>query len=293
MGKLVVAVHGIGDQPPDFATEWEAVLRRNHPHGDFQVVGLWWQDVLQKVAEKYPLVEKQFAAALTQFGFSELQKVLDSAGYAMVNELFMDVLVYIAMGDMTHYIQTEVALRLQRLIHDAGVTPEETILLGHSLGAAALPHVVWDERNHIGYIPYGGMILLASPLGMVSPIPGVIKDLLGWMAGDSGMDRTAMLTAFAREWNEGALRFLINTRDIVCCDARFAIGGVEKDLIPLRQGFNVEEIGVLNRENPGSVVRFSQGSADPRDVVHNHAVTLYLERPEFQRAFDALVGEAP
>jgi len=293
MAKLVVAAHGIGDHAPDFAAEWEAILRRNHPHGDFQVAGLWWHDVLQKVAEKYPIVEQEFAAALTQFGFDKLQEVLDSAGYAMVRELFMDVLVYIAMGDMTHYIQTEVALRLQRLIHDAGAQPEETLLIGHSLGAAVLPHVVWDERNHIGYVPYGGMLLLASPLGIESPIPGVIRDLLGWMAGDSGMDRKAMLTAFAREWNEGALCFLNNTRDVVCCDARFAIGGVDKDLIPLRQGFNKEEIEVLNRENPGSVVRFAQGSADPRDVVSNHAVTLYLDRPEFQRVFAGMLGETP
>lgn len=293
MGKLVVAMHGIGDHAPDFAAEWEAILRHNHPHGDFQVAGLWWDDVLQRVAEKYPVVEQQFAAALTQFGFDKLQEVLDSAGYAMARELFMDVLVYIAMGDMTHYIQTEVALRLKRLIHEAGAQPGETLLIGHSLGAAALPHVVWEERNHIGYIPYGGMLLLASPLGMVSPIPDVIQDLLGWMAGDSGMDRKAMLAALAREWDEGALRFLNNTRDIVCCDARFAIGGVERDLIPIRQGFNIEEIAVLNRENQGCVVRFTQGSADPREVVNNHAVTLYLERPEFQRAFALLLGETP
>jgi pimeloyl-ACP methyl ester carboxylesterase len=290
MGKLVVAAHGIGNQPPDFAAAWEEILRRNHPQGDFQVVGLWWQDVLEKVAEKYPLVEQQFAAAMGQFDFPELEKILDSAGYAMAREYFMDVLVYIAMGDMTHYIQTEVALRLKGLIAAAGAQAADTILIGHSLGAAALPHVAWDERNHIGYIPYGGMILLASPLGMVSPLPGVIKDLLGWMAGDTGMGRNEMLAAFAREWAPGTLRFLINTNDIVCADVKLAVAGVAKDPIPIRQGFNEAERTTLLAEDPASVVLFTAGAPDPLTVVSNHDVSLYLERPEFRTAFDHLLG---
>jgi pimeloyl-ACP methyl ester carboxylesterase len=293
MGKLVVAAHGIGNHPPDFATAWEAVLRRNHPQGEFAVVGLWWQDVLEKVAEKYPLVEQQFAAAMAQFGFPELQKILDSAGYAMAREYFMDVLVYIAMGDMTHYIQTEVALRLKQLIAAAGVRPADTILVGHSLGAAALPHVAWEERDHIGYIPYGGMLLLASPLGIVSPLPGVIRDLLGWMAGDTGMSRNEMLAAFAREWEPGTLRFLINTNDIVCADVKLLGTGVAQDPIPLRQGFNQAERTTLAVENPGSVALFSAGFPDPLTVVSNHDVSLYLERPEFRSAFDHLLGVAP
>ena len=293
MGKLVVAAHGIGDQPPDFAQAWEEVLRRNHPQGDFSVVGLWWQDVLEKVAAKYPVVEDQFAAAVAQFGFPDLQKVLDSAGYAMAREYFMDVLVYVAMGDMTHYIQTEVALRLKRLIAAAGVAPADTILIGHSLGAAALPHVAWDERNHIGYIPYEGMILLASPLGMVSPMPGVIKDLLGWMAGDTGMNRNEMLAAFAREWDPGGLRFLINTNDIVCADVKLVVAGVATDPIPIRQGFNQAERSTLAVESPGSVALFTAGAPDPLTVVDNHDVCLYLDRPEFRSAFDQLLGVNP
>jgi predicted esterase len=291
MKKLVIVAHGIGDFKPDFYKEWEEVVRKNNPD-DFEVVGFFWDDVLDKVAEKFPLISQNFADAVARFGFNELQKVLSSESFNKLKEHFMDVLVYTVMQDMTNYIQTTCALRLNKIVHDKGYAKGDTVLIGHSLGAAMLPHVVWLERNATGGIPYGGMILLAAPLGMESPIPLVIKDLLDVMPGNERRDRKKMLRLFATDWElTGAnrLHFFINGNDIVCSDIKLKAGQVVQDLIPIRQGFNTEEIDVLMAASPGCVHLFTEGSADVRDVVSNHDVKMYLNRQEFTAAFQGLL----
>jgi len=293
MATLVVVTHGVGNHPEDFYLAWEEILRAHHPDGDFQVAGLWWEDLLEKVAEKFPIVEDEFADAVSAFGFGQLAKLLDSSTYDRVRDFFMDVLVYLAMGEMTDYIRTALTIRLKELLQDQGAEAEETVLIGHSLGAVVLPHLVWRERNAIGYIPYRGLILLAPPLGMASPLPSVVKDPLGAMPGVHGMDRRQILTAFAREWDEGTLHLLINRHDIACADVRFGAGGVAVDPIPVQQGFSDAELAVLEAECAGSVSRFTEGAADPRKVSANHAVSLYLQRPEFDGAFGHLIEVAP
>ncbi|HBB40152.1 MAG: hypothetical protein COW73_06680 [Nitrospirae bacterium CG18_big_fil_WC_8_21_14_2_50_70_55] len=293
MATLVVVTHGVGNHPADFALAWEKILHAHHPDADFQVAGLWWEDLLEKVAEKFPIVEQEFADAVKSFGFGQLAQLLDSSTYDQVRDFFMDVLVYLAMGEMTDYLQTALALRLKQLLHDQGAAAGETVLIGHSLGAVALPHVVWRERNAIGYIPYRGLILLAPPLGMASPLPAVVKDPLAAMPGVHGMNRPQILTAFAREWAAGALHLLINRHDLICADVRFSTGGAAVDPIPVAQGFSNAELVLLERECGGSVSCFTQGAADPRQVAANHAVTLYLQRPEFDAAFAHLLGVAP
>lgn len=291
MGKLVIVAHGIGDFKADFYKEWEDVIRTNNP-GDYEVAGLFWDDVLDKVAEKFPLISQNFADAVARFGFNELQKVLSSDSFNKLKEYFMDVLVYTAMPDMTNYIQTTCALRLNQIVHDKGYAKDSTILVGHSLGAAMLPHVVWLERNATGSIPYGGMILLASPLGMESPIPLVIKDLLDVMPGNERRERKKMLRRFATEWaltGADRLHFLINGNDIVCSDTKLKAGPIAQDLIPIRQGFNSEEIDVLIAASSGCVHTFTEGSADVRDIVSNHDVKKYLNRAEFTSAFQGLL----
>jgi predicted alpha/beta hydrolase family esterase len=291
MKKLIVVAHGIGDHQPDFYQEWEAIIRKNTP-GNYLVAGLFWDDVLDKVAEKFPLISQNFADAVARFGFTELQKILSSDAFNKIKDHFMDVLVYTVMQDMTNYIQTTCALRLNQIVYDRKVAKGNTILIGHSLGAAMLPHIVWLERNATGGIPYGGMILLASPLGMESPIPLAIKDLLDVMPDNNRRDRNKMLRLFAGEWEAtgpSLLHFLINGNDIVCSDVKIKIGPVEQDLIPVRQSFNPEEIAVLTTANPGCVKSFAAGSTDVRNVISNHDVKLYLSRPEFSTAFQALL----
>lgn len=293
MATLVVVTHGVGNHPQDFHLGWEEILRAHHPDGDFRVAGLWWEDLLEKVAEKFPIVEEAFADAVASFGFGQLAKLLDSSTYDQVRDFFMDLLVYLAMGEMADYIQTALTLRLKELLQENGAEAEETLLIGHSLGAVVLPHLVWRERNAIGYIPYRGLILLAPPLGMASPLPSVVNDPLGAMPGVHHLDRRQILTAFAREWDEGALHLLINRHDIACADVRFAVGGVAADPIPIQQGFSDAELALLDAECAGSVSLFTQGAADPRKVSANHAVSLYLQRPELDAAFTGLIRVAP
>lgn len=291
MKKLLIVAHGIGDPKEGFHKEWETAIRENNG-GDYEVAGFFWDDVLDKVAEKFPLVSKNFADAVARFGFDKLQKTVSSEAFNKAREHFMDVLVYTAMQDMTNYIQTTCALRLNQIVHDKKVAKADTILIGHSLGAAMLPHVVWLERNATGGIPYGGMILLASPLGMESPIPLAIKDLLDVMPGNARRDRKKMLRLFATEWfltGDKRLRFLINENDIVCSDVKCVIGPVAEDLIPVRQGFNAEELAVLEDACPGCVSKYAEGNADVRDVVGNHDVLKYLRRPEFCSALQAML----
>ena len=142
MSRLVIVAHGIGDHQPDFWKEWEEVIRAGVP-GDYEVAGLYWEDLLQKVAEKYPIVSRDFADAVARYGFSQLQELLGNDTFRTVSDYFMDVLVYTAMGDMTEYLQTTCAIRLKQLIQEKGRSPSEVILIGHSLGGAMLPHLVW------------------------------------------------------------------------------------------------------------------------------------------------------
>lgn len=291
MSKLVVVAHGIGDHQKDFHKEWETEIKKNAP-GEYNVEGLYWDDVLDKVAEKFPLVSQDLATAVARFGFNQLQKTLNSETYNKLKEHFMDVLVYTAMQDMTNYIQTTCALRLNQIIHDKGALKADTILIGHSLGAAMLPHIVWLERNAVGSIPYGGMILLASPLGMESPIPLTIKDLLDVMPDNARRDRNKMLRLFATEWalsGANRLHFLINDNDIVCSDVKLKTGPIEEDLIPIRQAFNGEELDILSKASPGCIHRYVEGVTDAPKIGSNHNVLNYLKRPEFKAAFQGLL----
>lgn len=292
MKKLIIVAHGIGNHQPGFEQEWEAVIRKNNP-GDYEVAGLWWEDVLDKVAQKYPLIDQNFANAVTSFGFKNLSSVLSSSDYQTISDYFMDVLVYTAMGDMTDYIQTSCALKLKQLIAEKGYAPGDVILVGHSLGAAMLPHIAWRERNATGAIPYGGLILLASPLGMESPIPALVKDLLALMPDPVSAERQTMLQLFAAEWElNGAklLHWLINTTDIVCADVPITVGPLTKDLIPIRQGFNAAELQALDTGSPGCVHQFTEGSTDVAKVIANHDVLRYLQRQEFSAALQGLLS---
>jgi hypothetical protein len=292
MKKLIIVAHGIGNHQPGFYEEWEAVIRTN-TQGDYEVAGLWWEDVLDKVAQKYPLIDQNFANAVTSFGFRELSNVLNSNDYLTISDFFMDVLVYTAMGDMTDYIQTSCALKLKQLIAEKNYAPDNVILVGHSLGAAMLPHIIWRERNATGGIPYGGLILLASPLGMESPTPALVKDLLALTPDPAAADRQTMLQLFAAEWELNGshlLHWLINTTDIVCADVQISVGPVMKDFIPIRQGFSDAEVQSLQNGNPGCVHRFTAGSTDVSKVIANHDVLRYLNRPEFSIALQGLLS---
>jgi len=231
-------------------------------------------------------------------GFDRLKKFLGAGAYKMFMDYMMDVFVYAGLDDMWLKIQDQCAMKLDALRRDDNgcevYKEADTILVGHSLGAAMLPHLVWREYAATGTIPYRGMILLASPLGFESPLPGLCQDFLQRMAGMAGGTRENTLRRFARAWNKqgaGCLRFICNENDIVCSDVKYKIPQTNElvDLIPIRQGLNPAEINVMNSEHTGSVEFISFGKRDPSKVIENHDVLAYLKHPSFNRALAGLL----
>lgn len=289
--KLIVMAHGIGDTPEGFHMAWEKIISRNVDLSNVEVRGLWWEDVLDKVEAKYPLIDGAMADVVESCGFPDLKKWIGSDKYKLFHDYMMDVLVYVAFPDMWQYIQDECVKKLDALRCDEDgkqqYAASETILIGHSLGAAMLPHLVWRNFAFTGSMAYRGLILLASPLALVSPAPNICSDFLGRMGEIfGGSDRNNVLRRFAGAWDMGGagrLRFISNENDIVCSDVKYKVPGKDKlvDLIPLRQGFDPAESKLLNREHAGAVQVISFGTRDPRKVVDNHDVLTYLKQPAF------------
>ncbi|MDD2898785.1 MAG: hypothetical protein PHI31_08730 [Desulfuromonadaceae bacterium] len=297
--KLIVVTHGIGDADKNFHEEWATVIAQNHSMADIVVKGLWWEDILQKVEEKYDIISGTMGDLVGMCGFQDLEKWAGSGQAKVFKDYMMDVLVYVGLPDMWLMIQDECALRLDALRKDAGGVEQfdesDTILVAHSLGAAMIPHLVWREYAFTGIIPYRGMILLASPLGFESPIPHICQDFLQRMGGIFGGDRNSTLGRFARAWNMGGagrLRFICNENDIVCSDVKYQVPvtGQLVDLIPIRQGFNPAEIGILNTEHPGAVEFISFGEKNPAKIVENHDALNYLRHPAFNTALKAMLS---
>lgn len=296
--KLIVLAHGIGNATEDFYKEWEKVLAKNHNLTDVTVKGLWWEDILQKVEDKYDIVSGKMADIVEMCGFPNLKKWVGNDSWITFKDYMMDVLVYVGLPDMWLMIQDECALKLEFLRKDENgneiFEEKDTILVGHSLGAAMLPHLVWREYDFTGTIPYRGMILLASPLAFESPFPKICEDFLQRMGEIWGGDRNSTLTQFARAWNKGGdnrLKFVCNENDIVCSDVKYKIplSGELVDLIPLTQGFNPAEINILNTEHKGCVEYISFGKRDPSKIGENHDILTYLKQQAFKDALNAML----
>lgn len=288
--KLVVLAHGIGAAEREFYKAWEAILRKNHKNCEFDVAGLWWEDVLDKVREKYPIVSKRFAAILNHFDLGTVKKLVDKEAYCLIEDYAMDVLVYAGLPDMSQYIAARCTEKLAGL---CARRKKDTILIGHSLGAAMLPHVVWQEDHGSGSIAYSSMVLLASPLGIRSPVPWLMDDLLSILGKINGGDRITTLKRFAGTWalvGDGRLHFLMNRNDLVCWDVKFKVGVQERDLIPVQQGFNFEELRSLEEAHPGSTDTFESGRNVVADIVNNHDAVTYLESDAFKTVFDRLLS---
>jgi len=296
--KLIVMAHGIGDSKPGFENDWIKAVKENIDLSDVDVKGLLWEDVLQQVEDKYPIVSDQLADLVDMCGFPNLKKLVKNDGWKTFKDYMMDVLVYVGLDDMWLKIQDQCALKLDALRKDnAGnevYKEADTILIGHSLGAAMLPHLVWREFAFTGTIPYRGLILLASPLGFESPLPDLCQDFLQRMGGISGGSRLNTIKRFARTWNmvgDGCLKFIINENDIVCSDVKYEIPVTHQlvDLIPLRQGFNPTEVNLLNQIHKDCVNYVTFGKRDPTQIVNNHDVLTYLKLPVFVDALKALL----
>lgn len=301
--KLIVLAHGIGDSKNDFYKEWADVIANNHDLKNVVVKGLWWEDVLQKVADKYPLISRNMADLIARCGFADLEKWVGNPSWKEFQDYIMDVLVYAGLSDMWQYIQDKCALKLDELRKDKNgkeiFEEADTILIGHSLGAAMLPHLVWREYEDNMTIPYRGMILLASPLGFKSPMPQICEDFMQRMddmqrKGEmSRHGRNDTIARFARIWNKGGenrLKFICNENDIVCSNVKYDIPTIgEVNLIPLQMGFDPAEINILNSEHKGCFESISFGKRDPSKISDNHDVLTYLKHDAFNKALDAML----
>lgn len=285
--KKVIVAHGIGDAKPDFFEEWKKILHENHDSSKFEVIGFHWEPVLQKIADKYPLIPKEL---IEKCGFDQLKSATDSSNYKVFSDYLMDVLVYVlGGGDMAQYILDECILKLNELTkgHE-----QDTILIGHSLGAAMLPHITWREWDKLGAITYKGMILMSCPLGFESPAPALASDLLDILGKIAGGDRISTLKLMANVWRSkgnNALCIINNVNDIVCSDVQFGIDDKLIDLIPIRQGFSAYERQVINKAFPGSLKYINFGKPGPNNISDNHDVKKYLGSKEFIAAFEALL----
>jgi hypothetical protein len=222
--KLVVLAHGIGDHAAGFSKEWEKILRKNHSKTKFKTAEFAWDDLLDQAMNQYPLCSKQAQIAFKRLGFGMLETALNSEAYKTISDGAMDILTYVALGDMNRYMRAKCSIRLEEIRIQQKTAKEDIVLIGHSLGAAMLPHIAWDYYRKVGAIPWHGLILLASPLGYQSPFPDAIPDPLAAMIGDhQGLGRTDVLREFSNAWRrrgKDRLHLLINQQDMVCWEIR-------------------------------------------------------------------------
>lgn len=290
--RKIVFVHGIGDQTgPEFADPWKEEVLRNFPQlaGTCEFHGLYWEDLRKEAADRYPLIERNFASVLSQFKRDELRALLDNEAYNLVNSYIMDVLVYVGLPDMTLHFQNGCFTRLRKLTegHEA-----ETLIIAHSLGAAMMPQVTWMVRQHTGSIPYHSLLLLASPLGFRSPIQWAISDFVEVMGRLSGTDRGKTLRAFAAAWTgPRRIQFFRNANDIVCSDVQFSLLGGKRDIIPVQQGFDAQDIKKLTEGKAGCHHEVTFGKADVLSIGKNHDPVTYMQQPQFRSALQDLLNQ--
>lgn len=293
MTALIVCAHGIGNHEKDFHEAWAEKIHEIPGAEDAEVVGLHWDDKLDQIEDRFPLVSQRFADALARFGVDELAELLAEEDYEYVREFLMDVLVYTALDDMRALLLAHCGVRLKELTLGRA---KEAILVGHSLGSAMLAHVVEQEFRAMGRIPYHGAILTAPPLAIVSPIPDVIPDLLMVTPGMSEYSRTEAFNLLAEHWRlvrEGSLRLVVNERDPIVSDVPVKVGGIERDLIPLQQGYTKRERRALERGHAGSFVSFAEGSQAPAKLVANHDVLRYLQHDAFKQQLTQMLEALP
>ena len=299
--KRVVVAHGIGVHAAGFEKLWEPELKAAaQPTGvDIgEVQGMYWDDVQQQLADHYPVVSQNLNAALAELGLPAVPT--NSSAYQMLEDYVLDVVFYL-MHEMGTVLLANCADRLE----DACDGEEgHTILIGHSLGAAMLPHAVWWRHGTTHDIPYLSLILLASPLGILSPLPAVVQDPLEIMRrltpAISIPYRPTMLRRFASAWcglGDGRLNFISNQNDLVCADVVYddlpdwppLLAGHQ--LLPqIRKGFDAAERNAITGQLQ-NVIPIQAGTPTVGGILDNHDVHLYLRSPEFIQTFQRLLRE--
>lgn len=322
---LVVVTHGIGDHRPDFHKDWEVEIQAAVPDGVFDVVGLYWGDVQDRIAQRYDVVSETLSGFLSRIGSGAGDDFRDGDAHDVIQKFAMDVFAYCLFHDMRHFIQSDCLLDL---LQKTEGRENHTILIGHSLGAALMPHIVQLERRVTGRIPYRGLVLLAPPLGIKSPMaatrdplavtptgkpqgestaprPRLRHHLVGgdtsWIkardytVAPTDEQRLDILEELCTNWRAegpGRLHFCINKNDMVCSDVRFQIGdeGRLRDLVPAKQGYSPDERAIIE-----ALAQFHEldfGAPKVGEIGSNHDAVTYLRTPQVRSILQSLLGSA-
>ncbi|MCA8950211.1 MAG: alpha/beta fold hydrolase [Planctomycetes bacterium] len=302
----IIAIHGIGDSPADFHRSWQDVLR-DALGSDVQVLGLHWTDEQQRIARRFPVLSGRLTGLAGRFGVGLDDSLRDTAWFGLLQSHFHDVFTYCVLHDMRYFLQTEIMLRLR----DLGAGREhETVIVAHSLGAALAVHVTQLEQRITGGIRYRGLVTIAPPLGIRSPIDAIQDPLAVTPDSDlptnihGGLDehlgadrhtwaeprdlgslpdeatRLAILRQIGDNWlkiGDDALHFVVNTNDAICSDVRFELPGGPRDVILVKQGYSDQEKAMISE-----VARFHDvtfGAPKLEQVIDNHDAVTYLKQP--------------
>lgn len=312
----IVAVHGIGRHEEGFHAAWVPPLRA--ALGDaIEVVGLRWSDDQDRAAARFPLISARFAEAMRALGTDAPAQLRADPAWAVFHGSVYDVFAYSFLHELRHYLQT---LALRKLLDLTADDPGNTVIVAHSLGCALAAHLAQLTRRISGLVPWRALVLLAPPLGIVSPI-GWLPDPLAVTPDSSaptnfhgGLDaaiasgdtawatardylrrpdageRRAILTQIARNWRvlgRDRLQVVVNAHDPICSDVAVDLAGKRVDLVPFKQGFADDERDILARLGHFREVAFGAPKLD--QLAANHSVVTYLEQPAVVTALQETV----
>ena len=285
---LVIAAHGLGNQEKGFGKAWEKILRENHPNLDFDFKEFYWEDLRDTIQSQFPLIENNLAETLEKFKFPELKEQLDDEDFQLYVDYVMDALIYLTKESRWMILNMATHM-LHNLVTDR---MKNTVLIGHSLGSILMTQVMLSGFKANGNWGYKGLIQLGSPMSIRSPLPGKIDDFQDQNADILGMtNRTSALKFILNDAHLNApdrIKIIVNKNDPTCSDVATLPGDI--DLIPIKQGYQKNEVKIFERLAPDTLHYFEKGSRDLDKVFKNHAVELYLNSGPFKTAFEKLVS---
>ncbi|MFK7740055.1 MAG: alpha/beta fold hydrolase [Planctomycetota bacterium] len=316
----IIAIHGIGDHPADFHRDWADVLRDEFGSGECEVLGLRWTEDQRRIANRFPVLSQRLTGLAGRLGAGMDDSLRQSTGFQLVQQYVHDVFTYAALHDMRHLVQTEAMRQLRQL--SGGDRAGDTVLVAHSLGAALAVHAAQLEKRVVGRIGWRGLVMLAPPLGVRSPLPNVLDPLavtpdsrvptnlqggldehladerITWAEPRSRplghkpdeAERLAILRQICSNWlpcGADPLHFVVNRNDMVCSDVRFDVLGRSIDPVSIKQGYSDAEQTLLKNGASWHSVAFGEPKLDA--IAANHDALTYLQQPEtlaaIRRAF--------
>lgn len=289
---LMIIVHGIGNNTEAEFKEWLQV-RRDQIFGldtglksKLQIEGLYWEDVLDVIKTKQPLISNRTAELLKIFGFDQVSKLVSNKKFdAIFDHYINDVAAYTTLNN-EKFIVFSALQKLDEILNKHGAKPKNTVLYGHSLGSVLVAHMTRFLAFADSY--FKAQLHTGSPLGFRSTTP-VIRDFLSIMSdmtrneeGKAQFGREDVLPLFVHAWYKSKFIIIRNMNDPVTADPQVENPGPDfiGDIIPFTQAFADSEKANLIQK--GVVFHdFSEGSLNVRRVFENHDIANYIKQPQF------------